>query len=152
MKKNKKQCSLLVFDRTCTLFCGFIFLRAQTERASKFGRKKLGSIERNLSSPYMKIPYKQKVFVIRSFCNICDFQLFKKKKKKKKKKKSKRQNHGFFYAFYNCLLWKMWALTHLEGQIMVEIQIITTFIKWNKNCNSKDVIKSWSFLVFLRKV
>ena len=50
----------------------------------------------------MKIPYKQKVFVIRSFSNICDFQLFFEKKKPQKKKKKKNQNDkimDFFMLF-----------------------------------------------------
>ena len=133
-------------------FCGFVFCVLKRERASKFECPKTREFREKFVQPFYENTLEAENFCDQKFSRYLWFSaIFWKIKAAKKNffwafSKWNQQNHGSFYAFYNCLFWKMCVLTHFEGQITVEIQIMATFIKWNKDCNSKDVIKSWSFL------
>ena len=59
-KEKESNASSCFFDRTCTLALSIHFFGCPIPRPSKIARPENGGVERNLFSPNIKIPYRQK--------------------------------------------------------------------------------------------
>ena len=88
-KKEQKAMLLVGFwSNTHFGFATSFFAFSNKSGQVNLTAQKLGSIERNLSSPYMKTPYKQKFLWLEVFAIFVIFSYFLENKNSKKEKKN----------------------------------------------------------------